>query len=240
MFQKKMDMIGEGEKIINWLWDEEQEVILIVYCDATEELANMKTSVCFVDPNTSKVLSIIDVYCSKTSDILSTQNNISAGCIYYQNCILRIRYSLIQKEKDNDFSHIFKILDNVLDIADTDKDLRTSLFMSGCPMVSREHKRVLYITQNLNNLSTKMAYFSPYLHDRKIVFNFSGKSSTSKSDECFISELIGCTSNLQFLNLNITKQRLTIFSRGGLVIKSFNLEEHFSQHGQPVQVSNNG
>jgi hypothetical protein len=85
-----------------------------------------------------------------------------------------------------------------------------------------------------------MAYFSPYLHDRKIVFNFSGKSSTSKTDECFISELIGCTSNLQFLNLNITKQRLTIFSKGGLVIKSFDLEEHFDQHGQPVQVSNNG
>lgn len=204
MFQKKMDMFAEGEKIVNWLWDEEQEVILIVYRDATEELANMNTSVCFVDPNTSKVQSIIGVYCPKTSEILSTQTNISAGCIYYQNCILRIRYNLIQQDKNNDFNHIFKILDNVLDIADTDKDLRTSLFMSGCPMVSREHKRVLYITQNLNNLSTKMAYFLPYLHDRKIVFNFSGKSNASKADECFISELIGSSTNIQFLNLNIT------------------------------------
>jgi len=78
-------------------------------------------------------------------------------------------------------------------------------------------------------MSSKQAFFLPYLHHREI------KVTESGTDDCFVTEYGGGgDSLLKLLKLNFSKRRYDIIDRSGLVEKTIDIRESMELYGEPI------
>jgi hypothetical protein len=112
--------------------------------------------------------------------------------------------------------------------------------MSGLPLISFSHHRMLYIIKNQKDRSAKKILVLPLLYERKILLNrtkdYCNYFYTAIANDRSKSK----TSGHSIMQMNLTNMKYHIFTPKGFLTYRKDFSEEVSKFGDPITVSNDG